>query len=95
MIILELLYVVLEVSLEKNLEQFSDKTIRGTAISLAMTFGNIVAVVANLFIGLIAQYFSHKFALCLILFSTLLICCFILLKVRQISIKMKIFSQVA
>lgn len=95
MIVLELLYVVLEVSLEKNLEQFSDKTIRGTAISLAMTFGNIVAVVANLFIGLIAQYFSHKFALCLILFSTLLICCFILLKVRQISIKMKIFSQVA
>ena len=92
MLIIDVLYVLLEVSLEKNLEQISDKTIRGTAISLAMTFSNIVAVIANLFIGFIAQYFNYKIALCSILTIMLILCCLILLKVRKYIIEQKIFE---
>ena len=84
MLLVDVSYVILEVSLEKNLEQFSDKTIRGTAISLAMTFCNIVAVVANLLIGIIAQYLSYKIALCLILCSAFIVCMLMLLKIRKI-----------
>ena len=74
MLIVDLTYVLLEVSIEKNLEQVSDKTIRGTAISLAMTFANIVATITNLATGFIAQYMNHKIALCIILFSMLVLC---------------------
>ena len=81
MLIVDISYVALEVSLEKNLEQMSDKTIRGTAISLAMIFCNIIACIANLLIGLIAQYFDYKTALCIIVFSNLFVCLCITIKV--------------
>ena len=78
MLLIDLSYVLLEVSIEKNLEQLSDKTIRGTAISLAMTFSNIVATLANLATGFIAQYITYKVALCTILFIMLALCIFII-----------------
>ena len=78
MLIIDLTYVLLEVSIEKNLEQISDKTIRGTAISLAMTFANIVATIANLATGFIAQYINYKVALCSVLLSMLIICIIII-----------------
>lgn len=68
MLLCDLFYVLIEVSLEKNLENLSDNTIRGTAISLAMTFANIVAGVANLFIGIVAQYLNYRIALFAIMF---------------------------
>ncbi len=60
MMLINLCYVFLEVSLEKNLEQFSNKTVRGTVISFAMICGNLVAVVANLVVGFIAKYASYR-----------------------------------
>lgn len=74
MLLFDIFYVVLEVSLEKNLEGVSNKTIRGTAISLAMTFCNIVAVITNLIVGFIAQYMYYKIALILIMFVIFLLC---------------------
>ena len=63
MAIIDLCYVVFEVALEKNLEFFSDKHIRGTAISLALITSNLVASMSNLLIGFIAQIASYKLAL--------------------------------
>jgi hypothetical protein len=83
MLFVDLSYVILEVSLEKNLEQFSDKTVRGTAISLAITFSNAIAVIANLLVGIIAQYVSYRFALCIILYTMFFVCCFSLIKIKK------------
>lgn len=69
MMIIDMMYVVLEVSIEKNLEIFSDKHIRGTAISLALICTNFIATIANLFIGFVAQYVNYKIGLTLIMFS--------------------------
>ena len=70
-----LCYVVFEVALEKNLEFFSDKHIRGTAISLALITSNLISSIANLLIGFIAQIASYRLALnviMLIAFFTLI-----------------------
>lgn len=67
MMLIDACYVVLEISLERNLENMSDKKVRGTAISLAMTCCNAVAVFANLFVGFVAQYVSHRVALACIM----------------------------
>ena len=87
MLLIYLSYVVLEVSLEKKIEDFSDKTIRGTVISLAMTLCNIIAVIANLLIGAMAQYLNYKFALCFIMFSMLMLCLFLSIKIIRLSNK--------
>ena len=83
MLLIELVYVILEVSLEKNLEEISDKTVRGTAISIAMTFSNIIAVIANLVVGFIAQYTNYKTSLCIIFYIMFFVCCFIFLKIKK------------
>ena len=67
MMIVDLFYVVFEVALEKDLESFSDKHIRGTAISLAMITSNLTASVANLLIGFIAQIATYRIALNIIM----------------------------
>ena len=79
MMLVDMCYVVLEISLEKNLEAISNKTIRGTAISLAMTCCNFVAVIANLFLGFVAQYVNHYTAL-LIIMTLMVIATFVLFK---------------
>ncbi len=81
MILIDMLYVVLEVSIEKNLEVFSDKHIRGTAISLALICTNFIATIANLFIGFVAQYFNYKFGLILIILSLFIIFLFFSYKI--------------
>ncbi len=83
MLFVDLSYVILEVSLEKNLEHFSDKTVRGTAISLAITFSNAIAVIANLLVGIIAQYVNYRFALCIILYTMFFVCFFALIKIKK------------
>ena len=89
MLLIDLSYVTLEVSLEKNLEQMSDKTVRGTAISLAMTFSNIMAVVANLIVGFIAQYSNYKIALNTVMFVMLVMCLIVFVKTFKIFKKNK------
>ena len=75
-------YIIMEVSIEKNFEYFSDKKIRGTAISLAMTFCSIIAIISNLFIGFMANYFSYKLGLILLLCILSFIIIFILFKIN-------------
>ena len=79
MMCVNLCYVFLEVSLEKTLEQYSNKTVRGTIISFAMICCNFVSVIANLLVGFIAKYSSYKvaiitiFAIILLFISSLFI----------------------
>ena len=63
-------YTTMEVNIERNFEFFSDKKIRGTAISVAMTFCSMISILANMLIGFLAQHYGYKFAL--IVFMTIL-----------------------
>ena len=81
MAIIDLCYVVCEVALEKNLEFFSDKHIRGTAISLALITSNLVSSMANLLIGFIAQIASYKLALNIIMLMVFFILIFFARKI--------------
>ena len=56
-------YTIIEVSIEKNFEYCSDKTIRGTAISIAMTFCSLISIISNLIVGYVAQVFNYRIAL--------------------------------
>ena len=62
-------YTTIEVSIEKNFEFFSDKKIRGTAISIAMTFCSLIAIVSNITIGIIAENWNYQLALIAELFA--------------------------
>ena len=81
MMIIDFVYVILEISIEKNLEFLSNKTIRGTAISVAMTFCNLFAVICNLSIGFIAQYINYRIGLIIIITIMLLITIFCFKKI--------------
>ena len=73
MMLIDACYVVLEISLEKNLENMSNKKVRGTAISLAMTCCNAVAVFANMFVGFVAQYVNYRVSITSIMITMLAI----------------------
>ena len=74
-----LVFTTTEVAIENNFEFFSDKKIRGTAISIAMTCCSLIAILANLFVGIVAQFFSYKIAL-IFIFILLIISLFVLYK---------------
>ena len=73
-------YTIMEVSIEKNFEFYSDKTIRGTAISLAMTFCSIIAILSNLLVGVLAQKYSYHTALCILMACFVCFVAFLLIK---------------
>ncbi|GEM_PF-1708614 len=87
MMLVDVFYVMLEISLERNLEDMSDKKVRGTAISLAMTCCNAVATFANLFVGLIAQYFNYRISLVCVMVSMLVIAYILFRKIKFFSIE--------
>lgn len=68
-----LVYTLIEVSIERKIEYFSVKTIRGTIISIATTFCSLIAISSNLFVGFIAQHYSYKLSLTLLLSSITII----------------------
>lgn len=66
MCIVSFFYTATEVSIEKTLDSVSNPKIRGTAISLAMTFCNIFTMSSLALTGVLAQIFSYKIALIVI-----------------------------
>ena len=59
---------LIEVSVERRFEHYSNKKIRGSAISVSMSLATIINVIATMFIGFVAKYISyHVGAILLIL----------------------------
>ena len=73
MCVMVLSYTTIEVSIEKTLDKVSDPKIRGTAVSLAMTFCNIFTMSSLALAGILAQMFSYKVALAVIVFLVLVL----------------------
>lgn len=76
-------YTTIEVSIEKTIDKIADVKIRGTAISIAMTFCNIFTIFGLFLTGFIAQYFSYKLSMVTIMFVISSIVCFILFKISK------------
>ena len=52
-------FSLIEVSVERRFEHYSNKKIRGSAISVSMSLATIINVVATMFIGFVAKYISY------------------------------------
>ncbi len=74
-------YSTLEVSIEKNFEFYSDKKIRGTAISMAMTFCSLLSIISNFLIGCIAEKYSYRASLIFLMLTLILINIYVIYKV--------------
>lgn len=52
-------FSLIEVSVERRFEHYSNKKIRGSAISVSMSLATIINVIATMFIGFVAKYISY------------------------------------
>ena len=71
-LLVALFYTVIEVSIERKFEFYSDKTVRGTAVSIAMTFCSLLSIISNLIVGFIAQKYSYRTALIVLMLTIML-----------------------
>ncbi len=71
-------YTTIEVSIEKTIDKIADARIRGTAISIAMTFCNIFTILGLFLTGFIAQYFSYQLSMMIIMLIIFFVVFFIL-----------------
>ena len=77
-------YTTIEVSIERKLEHYSDKTIRGTAVSLAMTFCSLVSIFSNLIVGFIAQKNDYKTALLFLMLTLTIFVTYLFFKLTRV-----------
>lgn len=76
-------YTTIEVSIEKTIDKIADLKIRGTAISMAMTFCNIFTILGLFLTGFIAQYFSYQLSMIIILLIVFFVIFFILFQITN------------
>jgi MFS family permease len=79
-----LCYTTVEVSIERTMDKVSDKRIRGTAISLAMTFCTIFTSSSIGLTGLIAQYASYQAAFIVITSIVIVLTLIVSFKLKSI-----------
>ena len=79
-----LCYTTVEVSIERTMDKVSDKRIRGTAISLAMTFCTIFTSSSIGLTGLIAQYASYQAAFIVITSIVIVLTLIVSFKLKEI-----------
>ncbi|MBQ7536632.1 MAG: MFS transporter [Rickettsiales bacterium] len=61
-------FSTIEVSVERRFEHYSNKKIRGSAISVSMSLATIINVIATMFIGFVAKYISYHIGAILLVF---------------------------
>ena len=61
-LIVMFIFTVLEVSIEKKFEFFSDKRVRGTIVSVALSISNFIDFCSTMLIGFVAQKYSYRTA---------------------------------
>ena len=81
---LNLTFALIEVSIERRFEDFSNKKIRGSAISTSIAIGTLLTTVNIMLIGLIAKYLSYQVGLVVIILQILLILMFLHSKLKTL-----------
>ena len=81
MCVMVLSYTTIEVSIEKTLDKVSNQKIRGTAVSLAMTFCNVFTMLSIALVGIIAEIFSYQVGL---IVNVLMVCAILVLIIKKL-----------
>ena len=79
---LNLTLALIEVSIERKFEDFSNKKIRGSAISASIAIGTLLTTLNIMLIGFVAKYFSYQIGLIVIVVQVLLILIFLFSKLK-------------
>ena len=79
---LNLTLALIEVSIERKFEDFSNKKIRGSAISMSIAIGTLLTTLNIMLIGFVAKYFSYQIGLIVILIQILIILIFLYSKLK-------------
>lgn len=82
-IFINVTFSLVEVSIERRFEDYSNKKIRGTAVSMAISLSNILEVVNVMIIGFIAQHYSYHAGLIAVV-APLVVAMFFFFKVLRI-----------
>lgn len=76
-------FALIEVSIEKHFEKYSDKKIRGSAISLSISIGTLLRMFDIMLIGFIAKNYSYHLGLIFVVAPILIFLIFITYKLRR------------
>ena len=77
-------FALIEVSIEKHFERYSNKKIRGSAISLSISISTLIRMLAVMLIGAVAKCFSYHIGLICIVLPILLFLLLIFYKLKNI-----------
>ncbi len=77
-------FSLVEVSVEQRFEEFSNKKIRGSAISASIALGTMLTTINIMLIGVVAKYFSYHLGLIIINIQILLILLFLYSKLKHL-----------
>lgn len=77
-------FSLVEVSVERRFEEFSNKKIRGSAISTSIAIGTMLTALNVMLIGFVAKYVSYHVGLVAIIAQVLLILLFLFSKLKHL-----------
>jgi MFS family permease len=78
-------FSLVEVSVERRFEEFSNKKIRGSAMSASIALGTLLTTFNIMLIGVVAKYFSYHLGLIIIAIQMLAILLFLFLKLKHLT----------
>ena len=77
-------FSLVEVSVERRFEEFSNKKIRGSAASVSIAIGTVFSIVNIMLIGYIAKYYNYHYGLMFVVIQILLLLLFLYIKLKHI-----------
>ncbi len=83
-IFVNMTFSIVEVSIERRFEDYSDKKIRGTAISMAISLSNLLKIVNIMIIGYLAKNYSYHVGLMVITFPLVFMTAFFYKVLREV-----------
>ena len=81
--ILCMTFSLFEVSIEKSFEEVSNKKVRGSVISIAISIGKMMTIISTMLVGVMAKYLSYRAGMIVISTVVLLISLFLMVKLMK------------
>jgi len=78
-------FALVEVSVERRFEEFSNKKIRGSAMSASIAIGTLLTAINVMLIGYFAKYFSYHVGLVVIVIQMLISLLFLFAKLKHLT----------
>jgi sugar phosphate permease len=76
-------FSLFEVSIEKSFEEVSNRKVRGSVISIAISIGKMMTIMATMFVGVMAKYFSYRAGMIIISIILVIMSLFLIVKLAK------------